>query len=82
MDLFYPLGGDPTSFKFPEGRKLRIEGCLTKEELANPTEVDSDGRRCLIVGKDGNTVTICTYTAYGLNVIMMPFWPGGYGVQA
>ena len=31
-----------------------IEGCATKEDLANPAEFDSEGQRCLIVGKDGN----------------------------
>ena len=29
--------------KFPAGRKLRIEGCATKEELANPAEFDGEG---------------------------------------
>lgn len=32
--------------------------CVTKEHLANPSESDSEGQRCLIVGKDGNTTNL------------------------
>ena len=58
MAMFYPRGGGVTTFKFPPGRKLRIVGCATKEDLANPTEFDSEGERCFIVGKDGNTTDL------------------------
>jgi hypothetical protein len=64
--LFYPLGGGATTFKYPEERKLRIEGCATKEELAKPEEFDSDGQRCLIVGKDGNTTDVTVERYAGL----------------
>jgi len=56
--MFCPLGDGATTFKFPVERKLRIEGCATKEDLANPAEFDSEGQRCLIVGKDGNTTDL------------------------
>ena len=59
--MFYPQGGGTTMFKFPAGRKLRIEGCatkLTKEELSKPMGYDGEGQRCLIVGKDGNTTDL------------------------
>ena len=56
--MFCPLGGGATTFKFPEERKLRIDGCATKEDLANPAEFDSEGQRCLIVGKDGNATDL------------------------
>jgi hypothetical protein len=56
--MFYPLGGGATTSKFPEERKLRVGGCATKEDLANPAEFDSEGQRCLIVGKDGNTTDL------------------------
>ncbi|KAI6040832.1 hypothetical protein EDC04DRAFT_2867379 [Pisolithus marmoratus] len=63
IDMFYPLGGGPT-IKFPAGRKLCIEGCATKEDLAHPAEFDSKGQHCLMVSKDGNTtnLTIRHYT--------------------
>ncbi|KAF8463412.1 hypothetical protein DFH94DRAFT_786723 [Russula ochroleuca] len=48
MAMFYPRGGGATTFKFPRGRKLRIEGCATKEDLANLTEFDSEGERWLL----------------------------------
>ena len=56
--MFYPLCGGPTTFKFPDERKLRIEGCATKEDLTHPAEFDSKGQRCLMVGKDGNTTDL------------------------
>lgn len=62
--MFYPLGA--TAFKFPEERKLRIQGCVTKEELANPEEFDSEGQHCLIVGKDGNTTGLTVGRYAGL----------------
>jgi len=60
--MFYPRG----TFKFPAGRKLRIVGCATKEDLANPTEFDSEGERCYIVGKDGNTTDLTVGRYAGL----------------
>jgi len=63
--MFNPLGGT-TTFKFPVQRKLRIEGCATKEDLANPAEFDSEGQRCLIVGKDGNTTDLTVGRYAGL----------------
>ncbi|KAF8550117.1 hypothetical protein OG21DRAFT_1551938 [Imleria badia] len=64
--MFYPLAGGPITFKFPEERKLRIGGCATKEDLANPAEFDSEGRRCLIVGKYGNTTDLTVGCYAGL----------------
>ncbi|KAF8803527.1 hypothetical protein BYT27DRAFT_7235021 [Phlegmacium glaucopus] len=51
--MFYRRGSGPTTFK-----KLRIMGCATEEELANPTEIDSEGWPYLIVSKDGNTTDL------------------------
>jgi hypothetical protein len=66
--MFYPRGGS-TTFKLPRGRKLRIVGCTTKEALDNPTEFDSEGEPCFIVGKDGNTtdLTIAGMVTFTLN---------------
>jgi hypothetical protein len=64
--MFYPFGGGPTAFKFPDERKLRIEGCATKEDLAHPAEFDSEGQRCLMVGKDGNTTDLTVGCYAGL----------------
>jgi hypothetical protein len=64
--MFYPVAGGPTTFKFPDERKLRIEGCATKEDLANPAEFDSEGQRCLMVGKDGNTTDLTVGRYAGL----------------
>jgi len=64
--MFSPLGCGPTTFKFPEERKLRIEGCATKEDLARLAEFDSEGQRCLIVGKDGSTTGLTVGRYAGL----------------
>ncbi|KAG6329245.1 hypothetical protein ID866_9844 [Astraeus odoratus] len=53
--MFYPVPGGPTTFKFPDQRKLRIVACATEDDLAHPAEFDADGVPCLMVGKDGNT---------------------------
>ncbi|KAJ6616507.1 hypothetical protein B0H10DRAFT_2391937 [Mycena sp. CBHHK59/15] len=65
-NMFYPLGGGSTTFKFPDQRKLRIEGCATMEDLAHPAEFDSEGQRCLTVGKDGNTTDLTVGCYAGL----------------
>jgi hypothetical protein len=41
-------------------------GCATKEDLTNPTEFDSEGDRCFIVGKDGNTTDLTVGLYAGL----------------
>ncbi|KAH9971686.1 hypothetical protein BGW80DRAFT_1460364 [Lactifluus volemus] len=57
-EMFYPVAGGATTFKYPVGRKLKIFGCATKEDLAVPAEFDNEGERCLMVGKDGNTTDL------------------------
>ena len=64
--MLYPLGGGPTALKILYRGKLRIEGCATKEDLAHPAELDSEGERCLMVGKDGNTTDLTVGRYAGL----------------
>lgn len=64
--MFYPLGDGPTTFKFPEERKLRIESCATKEDLAHPAELDSEGQHCLMVGKYGSATDLTVGRYAGL----------------
>ncbi|KAF5381360.1 hypothetical protein D9615_008320 [Tricholomella constricta] len=64
--MFCPRGGGANAFQFPLQRKLRIVGCATKEDLTNPTEFDSEGERCFIVGKDGNTTDLTVGRYAGL----------------
>ncbi len=58
--MFYLHSGGRTAFmdlelsiKYPEGRKLKIQGVVTPELLANPDLYDSEGQPYLIIGKDG-----------------------------
>ena len=64
--MFYPGTGGLTAFNYPEGRKLRIVGCASKEDLAVPAEFDSEGQRCLVVGKDGNSTDLTVGIYAGL----------------
>ena len=64
--MFSPRAGGATTFEYPWQRKLRIEGCATKEDLANPTELDRQGQRCFIVGKDGNSTDLTVGIYAGL----------------
>ena len=76
--MFYPLGGSPTKFGFPEERQHQVEGCATKEDLASPAVFDSEGQRCLIVGKDGNTTDLTIGRYAGL----VSFIRNEYGVES
>lgn len=64
--MFYPLNTGPTTFKYPEDRELRIEGCATKDDLANPAEIDGEGQRYFMVGKDGNATDLTVGCYAGL----------------
>ncbi|KAF8884628.1 hypothetical protein BD779DRAFT_1536166 [Infundibulicybe gibba] len=64
--LFRSLGDDRSTCKFPVHGKLRIVGCVTEEELANPEEFDTEGRRRYVVGKDGNTTDLTVGRYAGL----------------
>ncbi|KAL6298952.1 hypothetical protein BKA93DRAFT_820163 [Sparassis latifolia] len=64
--MFYPVAGGATTFKYPSGRKLKISGCASKEDLAVPAEFDIQGERCLMVGKDGNTTDLTVGRYAGL----------------
>jgi len=64
--MFCSPGAGATTFVFPAGRKLRVEGCATKEDLANPAGFDNEGQRCLAVGKDGNATGLTVGRYAGL----------------
>ena len=76
--MFHPPSGGATTFKFPMWRKLRIEGSATKEDLANPTAFDSEGQRCLIVGKDGKTTDL----TIGRNAGLLSFTLNEVGIES
>jgi len=76
--MFYPLGSGPTTSNFPDERKLRIEGCATKEDLAHPAEFDSEGQRCLMAGKDGNTTDLTVGRYAGL----VSFTQNEFGIES
>ncbi|KAI0721322.1 hypothetical protein C8T65DRAFT_705345 [Cerioporus squamosus] len=82
--MFYPRppDGSRTTFKFPTGMKLRIEGCTTKEDLAHPAEFDGEGQRCLMVGKVGNTTNLTVGRYAGLVSGLVSFTRNEVGVES
>ena len=64
--MFYPIGGGPTTFKFPEEGKFRIEGWFTLDEPAVPEDIDSGPQRFVVVGKDNNTTDLTVGRYAGL----------------
>ncbi|KAL4242780.1 hypothetical protein ABKN59_011566 [Abortiporus biennis] len=75
---FYPFDTGPTTFRFPDEGKLRIHGCATKAELENPAEVDNEGQRYLMVGKDGNATDLTVGRYAGL----ISFFENEAGVES
>ena len=53
--MFWPNNTNPSGTKFPSNRVLRIQGVVTREQLANPDCYDENGDPVYIVGKDGCT---------------------------
>lgn len=51
---------------YPDERKLLIKSCATMEDLAHPAQFDSEGLRCLTVGKFGNTTDLTVGRYVGL----------------
>ena len=66
VDKFYPRNNSRTAFKFPGDRQLRINGCVTRELLANPDTFDANGEACVIVMKDGSTTDLTVGRYAGL----------------
>ena len=68
--MFYPRNDGRTTFRFPENRQLRINGCVTRELLAIPDCFDNDDMPCLIVMKDGNTTDLTVGRYSGLEAYL------------
>ncbi len=76
--MFYPQSGGKIAFKYPEGRKLKIQGVVTPELLANPDLYDSEGWPCLLVGKDGTK----TGLTFGRYAGLVSFFSNELGVES
>ena len=53
-------------FNFPTKHQLRINGCLTYKQLANPNCFSSNSEPCLIIMKDGNTTDLTVRQCAGM----------------
>ncbi|KAJ7634708.1 hypothetical protein FB45DRAFT_865374 [Roridomyces roridus] len=56
----------PISFEYPDDGKLQVTVCAGELTLSMPNERDADGRRCLTVGKDGNSTDLTVGRYSGL----------------
>ena len=76
--MFCPQSGGRITFKFPTNRQLRIKGCVSREHLAAPDCLDSNGEPCLVVMKDGNTTDLTVGRYAGLEAYLCD----GLGVES
>ena len=76
--MFCPAAGSQASFTFPEERKLRIDACASPHDLAAPAELDAQGERCLMVGKDGSA----TGLTVGRYAVLVSFVRDAAGVES
>ena len=62
--MFYPIdggpptNGSPTTFKWPDDGKFRIEGWSALDELLVPKDINSKHQRFVMVAKDGNATDL------------------------
>jgi len=47
-----------SSFKFPIGGLLKLEGIVGEDELRSPKQLDANGEECLIVIKNGGATKV------------------------
>ena len=56
--LLHPRKDISTPFKCPSNRLLKIKDLVSREKLANPDSLDSEGQPCIVVTKDGCTTDL------------------------
>ena len=66
MMKMYPDPVSRTSFKYPLGGLLQLQGVIREDELRIPTMLDANGEVCLIVVKNGNTTGVTIGRATGI----------------
>lgn len=66
MSKMYPNAMTRTSFKYPYGRLLQLQGVVEESELRHPTMLDADGEACIIVVKSGNSTGVTIGRATGI----------------
>ncbi|KAH9967653.1 hypothetical protein BGW80DRAFT_1340654 [Lactifluus volemus] len=53
MEKVYLRGSNPTSFKFPPDRLVKLQGTVPEKYLTNPPMLDLNSDPCLVVFKNG-----------------------------
>jgi len=54
----YPRRDAGTTFKYPRGRLLKLQGLITEHQMKNPEMFDLSGESCLFVIKNGKTTGV------------------------
>ncbi len=70
--MMYPNPQNPSSFKYPNDRLLKLQGTILDKDMRHPPELDQNGEPCLMVIKRGygtgltigRANNICSYSRY------------------
>jgi len=73
--MMHPSAQNPRSFTYPPDRLLKLEGVIPIEEMAHPTALNRDSRRCITVIKRGAATHLTIGYALGFSAYRRH--PGG-----
>ena len=69
-----------SSFKYPVGGLLQVEGIIREEEIRKPTLLDANGEECLIVIKNGKSTGITIGRGTGIESFVREYHD--YGIKS
>ncbi|KAF8837533.1 hypothetical protein BDN67DRAFT_185210 [Paxillus ammoniavirescens] len=76
----HPHAESRTSFKYPRGGLLQLQGVVEEDELRHPTMLDANGEVCLIVVKNGNSTGVTIGRATGIESFVREY--DDYGIRS
>src|SRR5712672_328269 len=68
-ELMYPHHEDRATYRVLDDSLLQAYGIISAAEISNPTHLDANGQRCLIVVKNGGTTDTTLGRANGLQSV-------------
>jgi hypothetical protein len=77
IDKIYPNSENTTSFNYPVNRLLKLRGTISDDEMRNPTMLDKNGLRCLIVIKNGSASGTTIGRASGIMSYVREYFEDG-----
>ena len=73
----YPHRETRKIFEYPVDHLLKLQGVLKEDEMRHPDMLDSDGERCLLVIKKGNTTGLTIGRAIGIFSCVREYFSDG-----